>query len=49
MIAVVKSMPWKINKSSNVIPQPVPNIAKSIQVKKPRISFDFFVLAGIKY
>lgn len=31
-----------------VVKHPIPKIARSIGVKKPKINFDFFVLAGIK-
>ena len=43
-----KFIPWNITNRINVIVHPVPNIIKSIGVKKPNISLDFLVFAGIK-
>ena len=37
-----------INNNKNVIIQPVPNIIKSVGLKKPSINIDFFEFAGIK-
>jgi len=45
---VVKSLALIANKNIKVIIQPVPNIIKSVGLKKPSISIDFLEFAGIK-
>ena len=49
---IIKSNCFKlslgVNNNKNVSKSPVPNIIKSVTLKKPSINIDFFELAGIK-